>query len=361
MKNNRRRKMVFAAGIILVLLSGCAKQVTDKSESETSENYSDLQDTKADETAISPEVILEIQEKQLITDFYEAIYGLNSDINKTIQYSLSGTVEKYKKPILAFINYETSEDSPYHVYIKEIQSMQQTEDLMTGFINAEPLEKWDDEIYKIPYVFMVDWFTADIMSVELPFEYEGQTLTQANNDSEDFIQYGKDYLSYMNKRIDGGGNIYCDMPSYAADTYQYSFLNKTTYNTDKGDVLFSPDIFYNGNTGMFEFSFNLEFVNNNYDVSSIAINDVIINSTKIKSYFQGDWVVARIYAENRDDSMNTSYNEIVEEMKENEITVTINGESNFVLSDEDKQQLEGYLLDFNTLQYIVKNSVGTSN
>lgn len=350
--------------MIILLLSGCAKYENSQVERNDLVISTETQEVETIEFTVQstsdPELILENQEKQLIIDFYDAIYALNSGINKTTQYSLSNAIEKYKTPISVFFNYEPGKDSSYSAYIKKVQNMQQAVDLMSNFIEAEYQEKWDDEIYKLPYVFMLDWFTADLLSVELPFEYEGQVFIKRDKIKQDYIQCGVTYLSYMNQRIDDGGNIYCDMPSYAPNTYQFHFKEKEIYDTDKSVLRFTPDIFYNGNTGNYEFSLVFEFMNTKPTISFITINDVTINSTKIKTYNLDYYtVVARIYNSSWDDMLNQSYNDLVKGMQNSEIIITINDNISFTLTDEDRQQFESYILDFNTLYYVVEDFAGT--
>lgn len=212
-------------------------------------------------------------------------------------------------------------------------------------IDKEIMLQFYDSIYTLNIV------ANDINSFSLKNEVEKQESSICN-----FMKYKvdnsspyKDYFTKIQNDFRAKGLMSNFIENNAKDDF-----DDETYETNIDNVSISPEIYYNANTGNYEFAFVFGFKKTSPEILSIKFNNTSINSTKIKSYNLNDFtVVARIYTNTWDETMNSTFDLLNECFKEHEITVTFNNnEYYFKLEENDINEIRAYFLDFILLQNI---------
>lgn len=246
MKKNVKQIIIAMFGMLFI--AGCgSKQDAMTTPTKGANNEFNVEEQSTSET-----------ERQLIIDYYDALYDLNKDVKENPDRSLTDTVKKYKQPIEAFINYEVPQDSEYYDYFEDIHANKFAKDLVTYFTDRHEEKSLDDEILKLSYQYMIDWYTDDLMDIQIPFSYEKQVeRTDITTEKANFAKVSNMFASYVNQQIKTGRNVYQHTYSMAnAAVYEYPETSK--YSTSIGEIGFSPFIFINVDKNNCEMGFYLD-------------------------------------------------------------------------------------------------------
>lgn len=259
----KQHKKIFVILFISFLINGC---------------NSIQNELNIDTTEVLYETVEEIIptsdiEKQLIIEYYDALYNLNNDVNVYTDYSLEAIVKKYKLPIETFMNYEVSQDSEYVDYFETVHTNRFAKDLVTYFTDRHEEKSLDDEILKLSYQSMIDWYTDKLMDIQLPFSYDKQNEYIENiSKNENLAKESNVFASYINKQIKAGRNIYQHTYSISS-AVSYEYPNVSIYETSIGDIGFSPFIFINVNNNDCEMGFYINVKKSNCNPVKITFKD----------------------------------------------------------------------------------------
>lgn len=290
----------------------------------------------------------------MITDYFDALFDLHAEANTLSTGSLNEVVKKYQKPIISLLNYKAPAASKYSHYFEEIQKDYRANDLINTFIHPvnETKNFMDSDVLKPSYIYLVDWYTTDLMNIPLPFSYEKQTV-KAEDSS---ISIDEKFKAYASVLMDKGYNVYYKSDYIASQFHSfYRFNQVEDHKIDTAKIRYEPSMLVVEEKNSYSFGINIqadkEIIGT---VHTVKINDVLINSTKISSgNLDLDYCGLDLYSTLKDEAMNNSYEACKKAFYEDEVTIKIDDRISIKLTASEIEDTRSLFLMFDILLKMV--------